>query len=223
MNKLKAIVFDAYGTLFNIASIDHLLEKHFGEHASAVAAVWRRKQLEYTWLRTMMNRYKNFYELTKDALVYACAQTGVKCSAVVAEELMDHYYELSIYAEVAEALGQLKEKYKLAILSNANPELLEKAVAHNQIQDRFDAIFSVDPLRQFKPIPSVYQLPVSHWEVSKDEILFVSSNTWDVAGAKSFGLSVAWIMRNNSLEENLGFSADLKVKDVQDLAHQLII
>lgn len=222
MDKLKAIVFDAYGTLFNIASIDHLLDKHFGGKAGTVAAVWRRKQLEYTWLRTMMNRYKNFYDLTRDALDYACAQAGVKCSIEVAEELMDHYYELSIYSEVAEALKQLKEKHKLAILSNANPELLEKAVVHNQIQDCFDAIFSVDPLRQFKPIPSVYQLPVSYWELAKEEVLFVSSNTWDVAGAKSFGLSVAWIMRKNNLEENLGFSADLKVKDLHDLAHQLI-
>ena len=134
---------------------------------------------------------------------------------------MEHYNQLNVYPEVAPALTNLAQQYRLAILSNANPELLQKAVAHNKIGDHLEAIISVDPLRQFKPVPSVYQLPVSHWKVSKAAVLFVSSNTWDIAGAKSFGLSVAWVVRGNKQEENLGYSPDLKVKDLKELAVQL--
>lgn len=221
LNSVKAIVFDAYGTLFNIASIDKQLEHHFGEKAGPIGATWRRKQLEYTWLRTLMGKYKDFFSLTKDALTYACTQQSVALKSDVVDDLMEHYYKLEVYTEVPEALQKLSTSYKLAILSNANPELLERATAYNTIKTHLGAIFSVDPLRQFKPVSSIYQLPASHWEIAKNEILFCSSNTWDVSGAKAAGLRVAWINRNNGQEEQLGYSPDIMVHNLLELASAL--
>lgn len=221
LDSVQAIVFDAYGTLFNIASIDQRLEQHFGEKAGSIGATWRRKQLEYTWLRTLMGKYKDFFSLTKDALAYACLQQDVVLKSDVVGDLMEHYYKLNVYTEVPEALQKLGTSYKLAILSNANPELLERATTYNNIKIHLGAIFSVDPLRQFKPVSSIYQLPASHWELEKSEILFCSSNTWDVSGAKAAGLKVAWINRNNGQEEQLGYSPDIMVHDLLELASAL--
>ena len=221
LSTVKAIVFDAYGTLFNIASIDKQLEHHFGEKAGPIGAIWRKKQLEYTWLRTLMGKYKDFFELTKDALQYACKNQSATLQSNVMEDLMEHYYKLEVYSDVPEALQILGNSHKLAILSNANPELLERATAHNAIKEHLGAIFSVDPLRQFKPVSSVYQLPASHWNLAKDQILFCSSNTWDVSGAKAAGLKVAWINRNNGQEEALGYNPDIMVYNLLELANAL--
>lgn len=222
INTIQAIAFDAYGTLFNVASIDARLIHHFGDKAAEIGPLWRRKQLEYTWLRTLMGKYKDFYALTEDALAFACIHTNIEASEAIVADLMDHYNRLSIYPEVLAGLEALSQHFKLAILSNANPELLEKAVAHNQIGHTLSTVLSVHPLRQFKPVPSVYQLAVSHWRASKENILFVSSNTWDVAGAKSFGLQVAWIKRKQGQLEQLGFTPDLEVDNLKDLASKLI-
>lgn len=221
LKDIKAIVFDAYGTLFDVASIDKRLQHHFGEKAGLIAPVWRRKQLEYTWLRSLMGRHKNFYGLTEDALLYACKQFGLGMTSSVVEDLMNHYYELDTYPDVAPALTQLQKNYKLAILSNANPKLLEKAVTHNQIKDRFAAIFSVESIQQYKPKPAVYQIPVDGFRLSREEIVFLSSNTWDVAGAKSFGLKVIWVKRKSGQLEELGVLPDGMVADLGDFVRQL--
>lgn len=214
LENVKAIVFDAYGTLFDVASIDERLDYHFADLAELIAPIWRRKQLEYTWLRSLMDRYKNFYALTEDALQFACKQYGLEVPDDVVKDLMDHYYKLSVYPDVAPALLRLQKKYQLAILSNANPALLEKAVAHNQIKDRFSAIFSVDTIKKYKPIPAVYQLAVDGFSLAKEEIVFLSSNTWDVVGAKSFGLKVVWVQRKPGSLEELGMVPDGVVADL---------
>lgn len=221
LNNIKAIVFDAYGTLFDIATIDKRLSHHFGGLAGEIGPLWRRKQLEYSWLRSLMGRYKNFYDLTGDALQFACNQFKVSLTTPVLEDLMQHYYELKIYPEVAPALAKLQHNYQLAVLSNANPELLQKAVNYNNIESHFTSIFSVDAIQQFKPVPAVYEIPVNGLGLAKEEIVFLSSNTWDVAGAKSFGLKVVWIQRKPGTLEELNMSPDGTVDDLMDFVHQL--
>ena len=217
MDPIQAIVFDAYGTLFNLASIDGQLQARFGEKAATVAAAWRRKQLEYTWLRSLMGRYVDFYTLTGEALDFACQQADVLCEEEVRAGLLSAYYKLSAYPEVAPALSELSGSYRLAILSNANPSLLERAMSHNNLEDLIPDIFSADSVEVYKPSPSVYQLAVEGLKVRPSEILFVSSNTWDVAGAASFGLTVAWLQRRAGIPEQLGFWPDLTVTNLREL------
>ena len=216
-DQIQAIVFDAYGTLFDVASIDRRLAYHFGKKAPEVAALWRRKQLEYTWLRTLMDRYRDFYHLTRDALVYTVEALGLSVDENIEADLMDHYYQLSVYEEVPDALRELGRRYRLAILSNANPEMLERGVGHNGIADLFEGIFSVDSIRKFKPDPEVYRLPAAGLGLKPEEIFFVSSNPWDVAGAKSAGLKVGWIMRKTGVLEQLEFRPDVRVMDLRGL------
>jgi len=214
---IRAIVFDAYGTLFNIATIDIRLQYHYGEKAAELGAVWRQKQLEYTWLRTLMNRYKDFYALTADALRFACEQVGVLYNENIATDLMNHYNQLEVYPEVDGALAKLHSKFRLAILSNANPNLLEGAVGFNNIGHYLEAVYSVDGLKIFKPVPAVYQLLVEGLKLPKEQIAFASSNTWDVAGAASYGLQVIWVKRSEKPIEQLGFEPDLVVNDLMEL------
>ncbi len=221
-NNIAAIVFDAYGTLFNIASLDAKLSHYFGSDAKPLAQLWRRKQLEYTWLRSMMNRYKDFINLTEDALLYASKKLGLSFKDAIKQDLIDTYYKLDTYPEVGEALQLLHSQYQLAILSNGNIELLKGSTQHNGIHGHFAAIYSADTIQQYKPLPFVYQLPVDGLKVSKSKILFVSTNTWDVAGAKSFGMNVAWIKRDPlNVTEELGFEPDLIIEDLMQLNYQL--
>ena len=222
LKNVKAIVFDAYGTLFDVASINKRLAFHYGPQATPIGEIWRRKQLEYTWLRTMMGQYKDFYRLTADDLNYALNFHQVQKDVAVINDLLDHYNRLDVYPEVANALQELKTRFTLAILSNANPELLQKAVAHNEIDQHLTAIFSVDSLQKFKPRPEVYALPANGLQISMEQIAFVSSNTWDVAGAKSAGLKVIWIQRRQGVLEELDQKPDLVVEDLADLSRQML-
>jgi 2-haloacid dehalogenase len=214
----KAIVFDAYGTLFDISTIDERLRYHYGHKAAEVGPVWRQKQLEYTWLRTLMGRYKDFYALTTDALRFACEQTGAAYNDRIAGDLMEHYLRLRVYPEVRAALEKLQTGFRLAILSNANSDLLLGAVEYNDISRYLQAVLSVDELKVFKPSPGVYRLAEARLELPKEQILFVSSNTWDVAGAASYGLRVVWVKRREQPVEQLGFEPELVVRDVEELA-----
>lgn len=221
-NKIKGIAFDAYGTLFNIASIDFLLEQLFDDRARQVAAYWRRKQLEYTWLRTMMGKYKDFYELTRDALYYALDASNTAATEGQVQELMQQYYHLEAYPEVKEALGRLKGRYRLAVLSNANPSLLEKAAAYNGLDELLDEIISADQIRQYKPAPGVYQLAEKSLGLPADNLLFVSSNTWDVSGASGYGLQTAWVQRKHSTMERLDVEPAAIASDLEELAVLLL-
>ncbi len=215
--QIKAIVFDAYGTLFDISSLDSRLKHYFFDHSSDIAKLWRQKQLEYTWLRTMMGKYKNFSSITKDALLYACKAKNVELKEDTIEDLMLRYQALAVFPEVPHVVDTLRKKHHLAILSNAENKMLQSAVNHNNMEGVFNRIISVDVISKFKPIPNVYQLAVSGLEVDKEYIAFVSTNTWDVAGAKSFGFKTIWLNRNNTTPEELGVMPDLIINDLNAL------
>lgn len=217
----KAIVFDAYGTMFDISTIDERLRHHYGERAAQLGAVWRQKQLEYTWLRTLMDRYRDFYALTADALRFACAQTGVPYKEETAGDLMEHYLRLKVYPEAPAALEKLQTGFRLAILSNANSDLLLGAVEYNHLSRYLQAVISVDELKVFKPSPAVYQLPEARLQLPKEQIAFVSSNTWDVAGAASYGLRVIWVKRRAQPVEELGFQPDWTVNHLAEMAREV--
>jgi 2-haloacid dehalogenase len=219
--EIKGICFDAYGTLFDISSIDEALEQVCGAQARQVGELWRRKQVEYTWLRTLMGRYADFYEVTKDALRYALLATGAALSPEAELGLMQAYYRIKTHPEVSEALSRLHGRYRLAILSNANPSMLERAVAHNDLEDYFEDLISADELQLYKPSPAIYQLPERKWGQASWNFLFVSSNTWDVAGAAACGLQVAWVKRGPAIPEQLGLYPELTVNDLLELAERL--
>ncbi|MCI5084145.1 MAG: haloacid dehalogenase type II [Saprospiraceae bacterium] len=219
MNPVEAIVFDAYGTLFDVQSIQRKLEKLYNTRAASIGQVWRQKQLEYTWLRTLMQRYVPFTKLTQDALLYACEANGVNAQPEEVNQLMEAYNQLDVFTEVHAALQQLSQQVPLAILSNANQELLDRATTYNQIKPYFKDIISVDAVEQFKTVPTVYQLAVDRLKVSAERVVFVSSNTWDVAGAKSFGLQVVWVKRKqDAIVEQLGFPPDHTIEQLGDLS-----
>ena len=221
-DEIKGIAFDAYGTLFNIASIDFLLEQVFDDRARQIAAYWRRKQLEYTWLRTLMGQYKDFYDITRDALYYALEATNTSATEAQVAEVMQQYYHLDVYPEVKTALAQLREKYRLAILSNANPSLLEKAVAHNGLEVLLDEIISADQIHQYKPVPGIYRLAEEGLGFPAKNLLFASSNTWDVAGATAFGLHTVWIHRKRSVMERLDVKPAITASNLSELAEMLL-
>lgn len=216
MKNVDAFVFDAYGTLFNINSLDERLAHYFGDRAEAISATWRRKQLEYTWLRALMQRYVPFSQVTQDALAYACQSVGATLTDEIRHDLRQRYERLSAYPEVPTTLQQLSQNYRLAILSNADPVFLKQAIQHNQLNNYLEAVLSADALQTYKTVPQVYQLAVDTLQLPPEQIAFVTSNPWDVAGAKSFGLTTVWINRGN-IPEQLGFPADFEIAQFHQL------
>jgi 2-haloacid dehalogenase len=215
---VKAIVFDAYGTLLNVAGIDRQIEVCFGHSPSSlIAATWRQKQLEYTWLRSLMVRYRDFYDLTEDALKYALSATNTPYQEEDIRLLMKQYYFLKVYEDVSPTLAQLQSNYQLAILSNANPSLLEKAAVYNGIDHYLSEIISADEVQCYKPSPEVYRLAEQKLALDKKQILFISSNTWDIAGAASYGLKTCWINRKGGVPEQLDYFADVSINQIREL------
>ena len=191
---IKAVVFDAYGTLYDIQSVAAVTEEIFPGYGDIITQVWRLKQLEYTWLRSLMQRYEDFSVITRDSLAFTLRGLGLTYDHVGFERIMDKYVHLDLYPDAREALAALKGR-KLAILSNGSTDMLN-ALVHNTGLDRvLDATISIDQQRIFKPSPDTYALIEATLGVAPAEVLFVSSNPFDVAGAKSFGLNVAWIER----------------------------
>ena len=217
MLKTKAFVFDAYGTLFNISSIDQLLQEFYGGDATAIAQLWRSKQLEYSWLREIMGTYKPFSEVTKEALRYALEHFQRRSKETQIKALMSAYDELKIYPEVGGCLQKLKGQYQLAVLSNANLSMLYAAFNHNKVTTAFDSILSADQVKCFKPNPKIYQLAVDELGLSKKEIVFVTANAWDATGANSFGLQVVWINRLGRPVEELGVAPDWVMKELLEI------
>lgn len=214
----KVIIFDAYGTLLDISSIDLQLEGLFGEKAPHIASTWRQKQLEYTWLRTLMGYYVPFQQVTQEALLYSCQKHRVELSDNHSKALMQAYDELKMYKDVQLALSRLKKRYKMGVLSNANSGMLNAAISHNNISHYFEHIISVDVLEKYKPAPEVYQLAERSFGVDRSSILFISSNTWDIAGAKNFGLKVGWVNRFDGHIEQLGPKPDIIFKTLEELS-----
>lgn len=214
---LKAIVFDAYGTLFDVYSLGAGMQGYFEEKTDAINQVWRTKQIQYTWLRDMMGAYKPFSEVTAEALDYACQANGVELPNELRDSLMEEYIQLPAFPEVPKLLKALAQHKQLAILSNADQLMLDGAIARNGIGDYLSAVISVDEIGRFKPAPVVYQLAEKKLGLDKSEIGFVSSNTWDVAGAMNYGLQVIWLNRGIGAIETHAPKPKFVIKTLGDL------
>jgi 2-haloacid dehalogenase len=216
---MKAFVFDAYGTLFDVLSVTSLCELLFPGSGTALAVLWRSKQLQYSLLRSLMDRYADFWQVTQDALVYATRALQLDLTAEKRVQLMDAYRTLHAFADVKPGLQQLKsEGLRLAILSNGAPQMLESATRSAGIADLLDCVISVDDVKVFKPSPLVYALASARLSVPVSDIGFVSSNGWDVAGATSAGLTAFWMQRAAAdPPEELGYKAAHVVHAVTDL------
>ena len=216
-SKIGACVFDAYGTLFDVHSAVGLAGKSLGAKADSVSALWRQKQLEYTWLRSLMGRHADFWQVTREALDFAFEMHAVKDSELGAD-LMEAYLQLTCYPEVPAALAELKERgFQIAILSNGTLAMLEAAVKNSRLEEVIPQIFSVETAGVFKPDPRVYQIAVDELSLKPEEIVFQSSNAWDAAGAAAFGLKVAWINRFGQSPERLPGKPQVEIKDLSEL------
>ena len=215
MTRPRGYVFDAYGTLFDVHSVVEAGREITADPA-ALSATWRQKQLEYTWLRALMGRYEDFWAVTESALRYAIRRLGLHASEGQVRRLMDAYLSLACFPEVAAALDRLEGRPR-AILSNGAPRMLQAAVTSSGLARALEHVLSVDAVRTYKPSPAVYALAPEAMGVSARELLFVSSNAWDVAGAKAFGFQVAWCNRQGAPEEELGVRADLVVSSLDQL------
>jgi 2-haloacid dehalogenase len=195
--KIKALVFDAYGTLYDIQSVAAITDEAFPGYGDIVTQIWRIKQLEYTWLRSLMRRYQDFAVITRESLAYTLRVLGLKNDPAAFERIMDKYLHLDLYPDAVAALAAMRGR-KLAILSNGSPAMLDALVANSGLDRVLDATISVDSQKIFKPAPQAYTLIESTLGVGPAEVLFISSNPWDACGAKAFGLNVAWIERVTS-------------------------
>ena len=191
---IKAVVFDAYGTLYDIQSVASVTEAAFPGYGEIITQIWRIKQLEYTWLRSLMRRYQDFSVITRDSLAYTLRVLGLHYDEDAFERIMEKYLKLDLYPDANAALAALKG-CKLAILSNGSPAMLAALVANSGLDRVLDATISIDSQKIFKPAPDAYSLIETRLDVPPAEVLFISSNPWDACGAKAFGLNVAWIER----------------------------
>jgi 2-haloacid dehalogenase len=205
----KAIIFDAYGTLLDVYAVTQLAESFFPARSEALAQLWRLKQIEYTQLRTLADpagaHYRPFWQITRDALKFSIARLGVALSAESEAALMDQYAKLDIHADVLPVLERLKaEGSSLAILSNGDPDMLKTMLDAADVSHLFDHVLSVDSVKKYKPAPEVYAMGTSTYGAAAKDIVFVSSNGWDVAGATWFGYTTFWVNRLKLPVEELG-------------------
>ena len=216
MKKIKAIVFDAYGTLFDVNSAAEKCKGKIGDKWEGFANFWRTTQLEYTWLRSLMKRHKDFWQVTEDSLDKSMKTFSIDSS--MKNELLDLYKKLSPYSEVKGVLNSIKEKkYKLAILSNGTPALLNELVRSNNLEDIFDDLFSIEEVRIYKPDSKVYDMPIKKYQIKADEIAFLSANTWDVSGGGNYGYNAIWVNRNKSIFDNLDYKPKNEVSNLTQL------
>ena len=216
MNKPKAIIFDAYGTLFDVNSAAEKSKNKIGDKWEAFANYWRTTQLEYTWLRSLMHRHKDFWQITEDSLDKSMKVFNINKD--MKTELLNLYKKLSPFSEVKETLENLKKKeIKLSILSNGTPELLNTLVVSNKLETIFDDIFSIEEVRIYKPDFKVYDLPVNKYKIKPNEIIFLSANTWDVSGGGNYGYNSVWVNRNNTVFDNLDYKPFKEIKSLQQL------
>ena len=214
---MDALVFDAYGTLYDVHAVVQRCESFFPGAGMRLSQLWRAKQLEYTWLRSLMRRYAPFSTVTREALAHSCEALSLKLGVTQMEALMAEYNMLSPFPEVVEALEKMK--HRKAILSNGSRDMLEPLVRNSRLE--LDAVLSVDEVKVFKPAPEVYDLAVRRLGVAKERIGFVSSNCWDALGAKSFGFRVFWINRGGAPLDRLGFQPDHVISRLTELSEVL--
>jgi len=214
--QIKAWVFDAYGTLLDPFSVQRKAESMFPGRGEALSRLWRSRQLEYTWLRALMNHYADFWQVTREALVYACRSLGLRCEVTQQDESMQEYLQLETYPDVTVGLEALLGQ-RLAILSNGSPRMLEAVFEHAGLKMAFATLISVDKVRTYKPSPAVYQLAVEALKLKKSEIGFVSANYWDVVGAGAFGFPAFWLNRSEATPDELGIAPEATVKGLREL------
>ena len=216
MKNIKAIIFDAYGTLFDVNSAAEKCKDKIGDKWEGFANYWRTTQLEYTWLRSLMKRHKDFWQVTEDSLDKSMKAYEIDSS--MRNELLDLYKILLTFKEVPEVLKSLKEKnYKLAILSNGTPSLLYELVKSNNLENIFDDIFSIEEVGVYKPDSKVYDLPINQYQIQKKEVVFLSANTWDVSGGGNYGYNSIWVNRKNNTFDNLDYVPKHQIKDLSKL------
>ena len=218
MKNVKAIIFDAYGTLFDVNSAAEKCKDKIGDKWESFANFWRTTQLEYTWLRSLMKRHKDFWQITEDSLDKSMKAFSIDPS--MKNELMNLYKVLSPFKEVPETLKKLKGKnFKLAILSNGTPFLLDELVKSNNLDKLFDDIFSIEEVGIYKPDSRVYDLPIKKYKIKNSEVMFLSANTWDVSGGGNYGYQSIWVNRNNNIFDNLDFNPSNQIKDLTELVN----
>ena len=216
MMKTKSVVFDAYGTLFDVNSATKRCKDKIGAKWEKFANFWRTTQLEYTWLRSLMKRHKNFWDITEDSLDKSMKVFNINKS--MKNELLSLYKILSPYPEVKGVLEDLKKKnFKLAILSNGTLDLLNELVESNNLNNLFDDLFSIEEVKIYKPDPRVYELPIQKYKIKSHEITFLSANTWDVSGGGNFGYNSIWVNRHNSVFDILDFQPKNEISNLTQL------
>jgi 2-haloacid dehalogenase len=216
MRNIKAVVFDAYGTLFDVNSAAEKCKGKIGDKWEGFASFWRTTQLEYTWLRSLMKRHKDFWQVTEDSLDKSMKTFKIDNS--MKDELLNLYKVLSPYPEVKEVLKKLKEKEcRLAILSNGTPALLNELVKSNNLENIFDDLFSIEEVGIYKPDIKVYDIPIKKYQIKADKVAFLSSNTWDVSGGGNYGYNAIWVNRNNNIFDNLDFKPKNEINNLTQL------
>ena len=216
MKNLKAIIFDAYGTLFDVNSAAEKCKGKIGGKWENFANYWRTTQLEYTWLRSLMNKHKDFWKITEDSLDKSMKKFHIDQN--MRSELLNLYKVLSPYPETKNTLEQLKNKnYKIAILSNGTPSLLNGLIEKNNMKIFFDDIFSIEEVGIFKPSSKVYEIPIKKYKIDKRDIAFLSSNTWDVCGGGNFGYNSIWVNRNKNIFDKLDYKPKHVIGDLEEL------
>ncbi|MBT2572070.1 haloacid dehalogenase type II [Planococcus sp. ISL-110] len=213
---IKAFVFDVYGTLFDVTAIKKECEDLYPGYGEKISHTWRSKQVEYFMLRQLMGNYATLYSITHQALIYTLKENGLKSSEQNEEQLLEAYLHLPLYAEVEEVLAQLKDK-NLVVFSNGSHNMLDPLIENAGLADVFDQVLSIDEIKQFKPAPESYQYALEKLGLESREVLFMSSNGWDVSGAKNFGFQTAWINRKNLPVEELELEPDYIFTDLNGL------
>ena len=216
MKNVKAIIFDAYGTLFDVNSAAEKCKGKIGNKWESFANYWRTTQLEYTWLRSLMKRHKDFWQITEDSLDKSMKVFNIDNS--MKNELLSLYKVLSTFPEVNEVLKKLKEKkYKIAILSNGTPSLLNDLVKSNNLDNIFDDIFSIEQVGIYKPDAKVYNIPIQKYKIKNYEIVFLSANTWDISGGGNYGYNAVWVNRNSNVFDNLDYKPKNEIGNLKEL------
>lgn len=218
MRNIKGVVFDLYGTLFDAHSVAERCEAHFPGRGVEMSTLWRQKQLEYTWLRSLMNRYRPFEAITEDALVHVCRRLSLPLADSQRAELCDAYLQLKPFSETAATLQELNALgLPIAILSNGSVHSISEVVHRSGLRARFTHLISVEGVQLFKPHGKAYELGEKVLGAPRAELLFVSSNPWDASGAKDFGYSVAWVNRGGTAFDELGVLPDFEISSLADV------
>ena len=216
MKNIKVIIFDAYGTLFDVNSAAEKCKSKIGDKWERFSNYWRTTQLEYTWLRSLMGRHKNFWEITEDSLKKS--MKVFKIDQSMSKELLDLYKVLSPYPEVKKTLSELKKKnYKLAILSNGTPSLLNDLVNKNGLGNLFDDIFSIEEVGIFKPNSRVYDIPIHKYKIKREQVAFLSANSWDISGGGNYGYNSIWVNRSKNIFDILDYSPEIEIENLNKL------